>query len=118
MGTHPQCAGFILEEGLDIVIGQAVGIMRVMPKVCKGIGIPVVPFKARTLGRYPQNASMIYEQCPHSVIVEASLVLVVVLVDLEGVSVIAIQPAEPRTKPHESLMVLGNRPHISVRESV
>jgi hypothetical protein len=61
---------------------------------------------------------VIDEQRPHSVIVEASLVLVIVPVGLEGASVIAIEPAQPRTKPHESLVVLGNRPDISVRESV
>ena len=92
-------------------------IIRVIVIVNKGIGFPIVPVYAR-VGSYPQHAVSINVKLSDRVAAEASFVLGVVLVNLESVPVETIQAAQPRAKPHKSLLVLRNGAHIGVGESV
>src|SRR5271165_4907024 len=88
-----------------------------MVLVNKGICFPIVPVYAH-IGPYPQNAVSINVKLPDTIIAEASLVLGVVLVNLERVPIVTIQPAPPRAKPHKPLPVLNNCPHIGLRQSI
>src|SRR5215468_1364269 len=88
-----------------------------MAIVNKRIRISIVAVHAPD-GCYPQSARSIQIERPNTVGAEATAVLIVVLVNLKPVPVVAVQTTEPRPKPHESLPVLDNRPHIGVGESV
>src|SRR5215475_8260947 len=115
--THPQRAGFVLKKRHWLRAGQARWIIRSMAIVNKRIRVSIVPVDA-PVDCYPQSAGSIQIKPPNTIGAEAAVVLIVVLVNLERVSVVAVQTTEPRPKPHESLPVLDNRPHIGVGESV
>jgi hypothetical protein len=115
--THPQRAGFVLKKRHRLRAGQAHWIIRSMAIVNKRIRVPIVPVDA-PVDSYPQSAGSIQIEPPNTVGAEAAVILIVVLVNLERVAVVTVQTTEPRAKPHESLPVLDNRPHIAVGESL
>jgi hypothetical protein len=84
-----------------------------MAIVDERVRVPIVAIDA-LVGSYPQNAGSIHIERPNTVGAEATLILLVVFVDLECVPVVTVQAAEPCAKPHKSLPVLGNGPHVSV----
>lgn len=118
LGTHPQRAGFVFVEDLHKIMGQTGGIIRVMPVVNKGIRFPIIPIKTRAVCLHSQNAGVVNVEPPDIIAAEAAFILGVVLVDLKGVPIIAIQAAQPRTKPHKSLLILDNSPYVRVREAI
>jgi hypothetical protein len=81
------------------------------------ICVLIVPVYAR-VGRYQQNDGSINIERPNSVVGEAVVILTFMLIDLVCLTVVAVQTAEQSSKPHESLMVLGDRQLVSVRESI
>jgi hypothetical protein len=96
---------------------QAIWIIGSMTIMNKRISISIMPVElARS--SYPQNAGSVHKERPNRIACKASFVLAVVPVDLEGVPIVTIHPSKPCAKPHESLLILGDRPNVAVRKSV
>src|SRR5215467_1135082 len=111
--TDPQRAGFVFNKGPCLIAGQTGCTSGFMAIVNKGICVLIVAVDS-LIRPHPQNARSINIERPNTVAAKTAVILIVVLVDLECIAVVAIQAAEPRAKPHESMTVLGNCPHVGV----
>jgi hypothetical protein len=107
-GVDPHRAGPILVQGSDVVVSQALAVVRVVPVVREGIAGRVETVQPAVRGADPENAGAIFVENLHRVFAEAGRVAGVVTVVAERVAVVAVE-AVIGAEPQKTVVVLCER---------
>ena len=116
LGTEPEIAVTVLDHALDRSASERVPVIRVMQVTGTALG-PGIESIHPGAGGNPQISFVVLHQILEEVGAQAARVVRVVLVDDEGVTVIAIE-AISRGKPHEAPAILQNGNNIALREAI
>src|SRR5437899_1963889 len=95
---------------------KAVGIFRIVLIVDERVRPAVISVQTAAVEPGPQRSGAVDIQREDVIVAQAAAVVWIMLVDLEIVSVVSVQPAHLRAEPHKSLPVLDNGLDMRVRQ--
>src|SRR5262249_10604515 len=107
-GVHPHVTCPILVNLRDVIVPQALVVVRVMPVMSESISGRVKPVEPRVSRADPQNAGTIFINHHHSVVCQTAWVGGVVAVMPEIVPVVTVQ-AVIGAEPKKTVVVLSER---------
>src|SRR4030095_14316274 len=116
LGTEPEIAVTALDHALDRSASERVTVIRVMQVTGTALG-PGIESIHPGAGGNPQIPFVVLHQILEEVGAQAARVVRVVLVDDEGVTVIAIE-AIACGKPHKAPAILQNGSHVALRQAI
>ena len=118
--SDPQIALFILHDRVNLVIGQGVGIIRIMAVMGEFPGILIKLVKSATFGSDPEISVHVFSNCINPVSRQGVRIIRIMSVTGKSVGFLIefVQPAFLGSYPDKALPVDTDRPDIIITQAV